>query len=73
MADKKTIVLVGASQRSWEEALRNIVRKAADSVHNIDDVCVLHQSAKVDEAGEIVEFRTTAQIAFEIERETTPD
>ncbi len=67
MAEKKTIVLVGSSATSWEEAVRQVVRKASESVERIDGIDVLHQSARADAEGRIVEFRATVQISFDKE------
>lgn len=67
MANKKVIVVVGSSEQSREEAVRNVVRKATDSVRRIESIDVLHQSACGDEAGEIIEFRATVQVSFELE------
>jgi flavin-binding protein dodecin len=65
MAEKKTIVLVGSSETSWEEAVRQVVRKASESVERINGIDVLHQSAEADTEGRIVEFRATVQISFD--------
>ena len=66
MATVKLIELVGTSPESWEEAARNAVADAAETVRNITGLNVLNQTAVVQH-GEIVEYRANVKIAFVVE------
>lgn len=65
MTELKTIVVVGASTTSWEDAVRQVVRKAAESIPQIASVDVVHQTARV-ENGDIAEYRATVHVSFEL-------
>lgn len=65
MCDLKTIVVEGVSSAGWEDAVRQVVRKASESIADIAAVDVLHQSARA-RAGEIVEYRATVRISFDM-------
>ena len=63
----KVIELVGSSKKSWEDAVRETLREAAQTLRHIHAVDVLKHSAQVDEKGEITEYRATIHIAFGVE------
>lgn len=63
MRDVKTIVVPGVSPNGWEDAVRQVVQEASESVGEIIGVEVLHQSAEVAD-GEITQFRAVVQISF---------
>lgn len=61
----KVIELVGKSDKGWEDAAANAVKSAARTIHGISGVEVQNMTAKVKD-GEIVEYKTTVKIAFEV-------
>ena len=66
MAVTKIIELVGNSTESWEEAARNALAKAAQSLHGITDLEVISWKAIVAD-GEITQFRTAVKISFTVD------
>ncbi len=65
MAVLKVIELLASSEKSWEDALRNAVKTAGKTVKGIRSVYVQDQSAVVKK-NDVIEFRITAKISFEI-------
>ena len=59
----KVTELIGVSNESWDDAVRNAVRDAAKTIHNITGVEVMHTTAKVKD-GKLTEYRATVRIAF---------
>ena len=66
MAIVKLIELVGTSPISWEDAARNAVAEAAETVRDITGLRVIRQTATVKD-GEILEYRANVKIAFLVE------
>jgi len=64
----KIIELVGTSPNSWEEAAKNAVDKAAETLRNITGANILRQNVVVKD-GEIVEYRVDLKLAFMVEEE----
>ena len=67
MTVKKIIELVGSSPKGWEEAVRNAVKEAGETIRNITSVHVVQYTAKVQK-NRIVEYRALVRIAFSVER-----
>ncbi|NLM52573.1 MAG: dodecin domain-containing protein [Firmicutes bacterium] len=65
MAVIKVVELVGDSQVSWEDAVKNAVRGAAKSIDNIAGVEIKNLTANVNN-GEIVEYKANVKIAFRV-------
>ncbi len=65
MAVLKVIELLASSEKSWEDALRNAVKTAGKTVKGIRSVYVQDQSAVVKK-NDVIEFRITAKVSFEI-------
>ena len=65
MSILKVIEVLADSEKSWEDAAKNAVAKASDSVKNIRSVFVQSQSATVSK-GKIDSFRVNVKITFEI-------
>ena len=63
----KVIELVGVSQQSYSDAVRQAVAEASKTIRGITGVEVLRSSAKV-ENGELSEYRVDLKIAFPVER-----
>ena len=59
----KVIELIGVSDRSFDDAVKQAVAKAAESISGITGVEVLSQNARVDD-GEITQYRTAVKVAF---------
>ena len=66
MSVVKVVELVGTSKKSWQDAAEEAIREASQSLRHITGVDIVNQTAHV-ENGEIVEYRTTVNVAFVIE------
>ncbi|NLN19772.1 MAG: dodecin domain-containing protein [Firmicutes bacterium] len=64
----KVIELVGQSDTSWEDAVRQAIKAAAKTVRHIRGVEVLNFTAQTDENGNISSYRANVHLAFEVER-----
>ena len=62
----KVIELIGQSEDSWDDAVRNAVLRASKTVDNITGVEVLNITASVA-AGEVVEYRANVKLAFGVD------
>lgn len=65
MTAVKIIKVLGTSSESWEDAAREAVRKASESVEDVHGVEVEDWTATV-ENGEITGYKTTVEIAFPV-------
>lgn len=63
MAVIKVIELVGISPTSWEDAARNAVKEASETVRDISGLKVINQTATVKD-GSITEYRANVKISF---------
>lgn len=59
----KVIEVIGVSQKSFDDAVHQAVKKASDSVKGITGVEVIRHSAKVSEGG-ITRFHANCKLAF---------
>jgi flavin-binding protein dodecin len=66
MSVLKVIELVGTSPDSWEEATRNAIDKAAETLRGITGGDVVGQNVVVKN-GAIVEYRVDVKVAFIVE------
>lgn len=66
MAVLKVIELVGTSPNSWEEAAKNAVNKAAETLRGIVGADVVRQNVVVKD-GAITEYRVDVKVAFLVE------
>jgi flavin-binding protein dodecin len=64
----KLIDVVGISDESFAEAVRNAVEETAKTVRGIKRAEVLKMDVKVDN-NKVTAFRAEVRIAFEVERE----
>ncbi|MFX0068304.1 MAG: dodecin family protein [Promethearchaeota archaeon] len=62
----KIIELVGASGKSWQEAVDNAIMEASKTIRNIRGIDVVGWTGKV-EGKKIVEYRANVKIAFLVE------
>lgn len=65
MALMKVIEVLANSEISWEDATRNAVKQASETVKNIKSVFVQSQSAVVN-GDQVTEFRVNLKITFEV-------
>jgi flavin-binding protein dodecin len=65
MSVLKVIEVLANSTTSWEDAARQAVSNASETLHDIRSVYIKDHSAIV-EGGKIVEYRITAKVTFEI-------
>ena len=65
MSIMKVIELMAQSSDSWEDATRQAVAKASETLMNIKSVWVQDQSAIVKN-GKVEEFRVTVKVTFEV-------
>lgn len=65
MSVLKVIEVLSDSDKSWEDAARQAVKKASSSVDNIKSVYINEQSATIKD-GEIVAYRVNVKITFAI-------
>ncbi len=63
----KVIELVGVSQQSFSDAVRQAVTEASRTIRGINGVEVQSSQARV-ENGELTEYRVNVKIAFPVER-----
>ena len=65
MAILKVIEVLASSETSWEDATRQAVKKASNSVKNIKSAFVQSQSVTV-KGDSVEEFRVNVKITFEV-------
>ena len=56
--------LVGSSPTSWEDAARNAIDVAVESIWNLRIAEVMELDVKLDEKGKISEYRTKIKISL---------
>jgi flavin-binding protein dodecin len=66
MAVIKVVELVGSSSTGWDDAARNALKEAAETIRSIRGLDVLGQTAVVKD-GTITEYRTNIRISFVVE------
>ena len=66
MAVIKVVELMSESEESWEDAAREVVSRAAQTLRNIRSVYVKEFEAVV-ENGEIARFRVNCKVTFALE------
>ncbi len=68
MSVYKVIELVGTSETSWEEAAKNAVERAANTLEDLRIAEVVTQDLKI-ENGKVVEYRTKVSLSFKFREE----
>jgi flavin-binding protein dodecin len=71
MAVIKVLEIMANSTKSWEDAAQQAVKEAAKTLYNIRSVYIQDHSAVVKN-NNIVEYRITAKLSFEIEQNLKP-
>ncbi|MBX2873532.1 MAG: dodecin family protein [Saprospiraceae bacterium] len=65
MAIMKVIEVLAESEKSWEDATKNAIKKASESVKHIRSAFVQSHSVTVND-GEVSKFRVNVKITFEV-------
>ena len=63
----KIVELMGVSDKSFSDAVRNAVKEASKTIRSITGVEVIKSTAQVED-DEIFEYHVTVRLAFAIER-----
>jgi flavin-binding protein dodecin len=66
MAVVKIIEVVGTSSESWDDAVKNALQGAKETLHGLSGIEVVSQTATVRD-GEIEEYRATVKLAFKVD------
>lgn len=66
MAVIKVIELVGSSSEGWDDAARNALKEAAETIRSIRGLDVMGQTATVSD-GAITEYRTNVRVSFVVD------
>ena len=61
----KIVKILGESNKGWTQAADNAVKQANKTIKNLTGIKVLEMSANI-ENGEIVEYKTTLEVAFPV-------
>ncbi|WP_248516573.1 dodecin family protein [Salinarchaeum laminariae] len=68
MTTVKIVKVLGTSEESWDHAAEEAVRTASHTIEGISGVEVEDRTATVED-GEIVEFKTTLEVAFPVQEQ----
>jgi hypothetical protein len=63
----KIIELVGTSETSWEDAAKNAVEKANETLRGLRIAEINKLDMKLDEKGRVVAFRARVAVSFKYE------
>ncbi|AFU59922.1 protein of unknown function DUF1458 [Candidatus Nitrososphaera gargensis Ga9.2] len=64
----KIIEVIGVSSKGWEDAAQTAINEAKKTVHGIHGIKIQDMTADIDNAGNIVRYKTTVKISFGVER-----
>jgi len=67
MAVAKVIEVLSNSEKSWEDAIKKALNRAIKTLRRIKSFHVLDFKGKVDENGNIKEYKVRLRIVFEVE------
>ncbi|HHV08179.1 MAG TPA: dodecin domain-containing protein [Firmicutes bacterium] len=62
----KVIEVVGESQSSWEDAVKDAVQQASKTVRNISGVEIYNLTGNVKD-GDVIEYKANCKIAFPVD------
>jgi len=60
----KVIEVIGESNKSWDDAVKNAVISALPTVHGITGVHILNLTGSINEKGEIYEYKANVNLAY---------
>lgn len=66
MTAVKIIKVLGTSEQSWEDAAREAVAQASQTIENVHGVEIEDWTATVED-GDVTEYKATVEIAFPVE------
>ncbi|HMQ68352.1 MAG TPA: dodecin family protein [Ignavibacteria bacterium] len=66
MAIVKIIEVIASSEKSLDDAIRNAVKEASKTIHNIDSVYIENIKAHVKD-GNVTTFGCNCKISFRVE------
>lgn len=66
MATVKIIEVIGSSEHSWEDAVKNAVKSAAKTLRQLIGADVQSWTAKIGPDSRITEYHATVKIAFKV-------
>ena len=68
MSIYKVIEIVGTSENSWEEAAKNAVEQASQSLEDLRVAEVVSEDMKI-ENGKVVAYRTRVSVSFKFKED----
>ena len=68
MAIVKIIQLVGESKKSWDDAMRNVVKDAQKTLRGITRIGVKEFDVRMNDKNKVDVFRVRTEVSFRIER-----
>jgi flavin-binding protein dodecin len=63
MSVAKLVEISSSSTKSFEDAIRSGIKKASETINNIEGAWIKEQKVVLDD-GEIVEFRVSMKVTF---------
>lgn len=63
----KVVELIGESDESWEDAARQAINDASETIEGISGIDIVSQTGKI-ENDEIAQYRTTVHLSFPVQR-----
>lgn len=67
MAILKVVELIGTSEKSFDDALRQVVKRSCKTLHGITGVHVVDQKVHCNKKGNIEEYRVVCKVAFKVD------
>jgi len=68
MSVYKVIEIIGTSEQSWEEAAKNAVERASNTLEDLRIAEVTAQDLKIED-GKVVEYRTKVSLSFKFKED----
>lgn len=65
MSVLKVIEILGSSEKSFEDAIKKVVKEASKTIKNIKSVNVKNMQATVED-NKVIEYRVNTKVCFEI-------
>lgn len=62
----KVVEIMSESEKSWEDAARNAVKRSSETLNNVQSVYIKEMYGNV-ENGEITSFRVNTKVTFCVE------
>lgn len=66
MAVARVSKITASSKKGWEDAAKQGIKRAAETIRGITGFEVISQKAKIDK-GKILEYRLTMEVTFVLE------